>query len=113
MSLNDQLNQISIQASEAVGATINPTLTRIERNALRVTLLGILIFLVQILINNYRYDIRIADFYLSRSQALHLMGEDSNFDIETIMHLLAPKLEFGKQAQSPLESVKSVFDPSP
>ena len=46
------------------------------RIATRIAVLGLLIYLVQILLNRYRYHIRLSKFYQGRSQALRLIIAD-------------------------------------
>ncbi|TQV89536.1 WD40/YVTN/BNR-like repeat-containing protein [Aliikangiella coralliicola] len=74
---------------------------------IRISILGLLIFLVQVLLNNYRYQIKLADFYLSRVQLFSLISEEQlkNCSAQEILALTHHGLEFGKQAQFPIENL--------
>ena len=43
------------------------------KTATRIAVVGLLIYLVQIMVNRYRYHLRLAKFYKGRAQALHLI----------------------------------------
>jgi hypothetical protein len=74
--------------------------------ATRIGSLLVLIFLVQILINLYRYNIRLSAFFDARADALELFGDR---DLEAVhlpdlINSLSPdNLDFGKGPQSPAQ----------
>ena len=62
------------------------------------------IYLVQILINLYRYNTRVAAHYLAQADVLIL--KDLNVDDFTAAHkALWPDLDYGKMPRSPTESL--------
>ena len=84
-----------------------------EKYVTRAASLGVILFLIQVLITNYRYNRKLATFYFSRVQALKirrdLYQESSEVpDISILMSALTPDTDFGKNAQTPLDAVASL-----
>lgn len=68
----------------------------------RITVSFLLVFLVQVLVNLYRYNVRLSAFYEARSDALLLAGDLGNATLERIAKLLSPDaLDFGKMPDPP------------
>jgi|GEM_PF-4547986 len=74
----------------------------------RAALIVILLFLVQILVTLYRYNMRLASFYDARIDALKLAGSSTIKELgELIMHLSPEQLDFGK---TPATVTEQAFD---
>jgi hypothetical protein len=72
--------------------------------ATRIGSMFILIFLVQILVNLYRYNIRLAYFYDSRADSLEMARSGNRHDLKSLIELWSPdQLDFGRQPKSPAE----------
>ncbi len=69
---------------------------------LRISIISLLIFLIQILMQLYRYNSRLIAFYGSRRDALMLSAGDSA-ETEVFSRIFMPSgLDFGRQPNSPL-----------
>jgi hypothetical protein len=72
----------------------------------RVAAASLLAFLVVVLVNLYRYNVRLAAFYRARSDALRLADGHSPTVLEKIAKLLSPdKLDIDKMPESPTKQV--------
>ncbi len=70
----------------------------------RVAVVFIIVFLVQILINLYRYNTRLGTFYTSNRDALQLWdGKTTKF--ADLQKVLAPNIDFGKEPKHPIEEI--------
>jgi hypothetical protein len=70
----------------------------------------ILIFLVQILVNLYRYNIRLAAYYDARADALQLVGSKDEKTLNEYVKVLSPEtFDFGKQPRSPADNVMDLL----
>lgn len=66
----------------------------------------ILIFLVQILVKMYRYNVRLAAFYEGRADALQLAANLNSASIERAAKLLGPEsIDFGEMPEPPSKQV--------
>lgn len=85
---------------------------KIEKYVVRASVLGVILFLTQIVINNYRYHTQLSTFYYSRAVALRIISSNSDCDfekdIESFMRALTPPTEFGKISNNPVDSVINV-----
>jgi hypothetical protein len=64
----------------------------------------ILMFLVQILVTLYRYNVRLANFYDGRADALELMSSAEEKRFETLVRTISgDTIEFGKIPKTPTE----------
>jgi hypothetical protein len=80
---------------------------------LRVGVIGLLVFLTQILISLYRYNSRIIAFYGSRRDAL-LLSNGIYDDFTKYAEMLFPlNLDFGREPRHPLEEIRSFFGRKP
>ena len=85
----------------------------ISTSVTRIGAVLLLIFGVQVLINFYRYSLRLAAFYESRADAIELLDDSSLESLGSIVTCLSPDLiDFGKAPNTPtqeiLELAKSV-----
>jgi len=72
----------------------------------RIGAVLLLIFGAQVLINFYRYNLRLAAFYDSRADAIELLGEGSIGDLLQLVSSLSPdQLEMGKIPKTPSQEV--------
>ena len=71
----------------------------------RFGILFMMIFIMQVLINLYRYTMRLSAYYLSQADAF-LLAHDDNEALERIVPLLSPaQVDFGKPPNTPLEQL--------
>lgn len=72
--------------------------------ATKIGSMFILMFLVQILVSLYRYNIRLSYYYDARADTLELTGISDATQLEKFIEILSPeKLDFGKQQKSPTD----------
>ena len=81
----------------------------IQSNLTRVSLLGIMFFLVAVLVPQYRYNIRMAAFYDARADSIRLAGPLEPIthlqDFEKIILAMTPNIDFGKAPATPIDQV--------
>lgn len=110
-SIEENLQEISTKFADGVnildGGGNRLSYEIILREAMiRAGAIIILLFLVQILSNLYRYNIRLASFYDARADALLLIEFNAEQNFEKAVEILAPdQLDFGKQAKIPADHV--------
>ncbi len=98
-------------ASEAGGK--DDLLARlVQTSVTRFGLLAVIGFFVSILVSLYRYNIRLAAFYLARSDALRLSTRAIHSDFVTLSAALSPNLEFGKSPMPPILQLVDLFKAS-
>lgn len=88
---------------------------QLEKSLVRISALAVIMFLVQILITNYRYSIKLSDYYLARAQGLAVvkeLGPDrlSADDISSLLAVFTPATEFGKQIDTPIDKVMALAE---
>jgi hypothetical protein len=80
---------------------------------LRVGIIGLVVFLTQILIQLYRYNSRLIVFYGSRHDALLLAGEDLG-KLERYAKVFFPAdLDFGREPRHPLREMAEFLRRAP
>ena len=84
----------------------------IETNATRIGVLATMFFLVTILVPQYRYSIKMANFYQARYDSLEMLPEKIGAeDFERVVSIMTPNIDFGKSPPTPwvhiLEVVKA------
>lgn len=78
----------------------------ISTSVARIGAVLLLIFGVQILINFYRYNLRLAAFYESRADAISLLGDNSPEDLGLMVASLSPdSIDLGKPPKFPSQEV--------
>ncbi len=84
-------------AGQDVGARL------LQTSITRFGLLAIIGFFVGILVSLYRYNVRLAGFYLARADFFRMFGDRqfSPADASVILQALTPSVEFGKSPASP------------
>ena len=81
-----------------------------EKYVVRASVIAILLFLVQVLVTNYRYSRKLAAFYCARAQSLSVFKELSESgtnhtpELSVLMATLTPETDFGKHSQTNVES---------
>ncbi|MBE1504122.1 hypothetical protein [Rhizobium viscosum] len=81
----------------------------VSSTILRVSILGMLIFLVQILMQLYRYNSRLITFYSSRRDAI-VLGQGHEKSMRTFSHLLLPTgFDFGREPHHPFEEAAQLI----
>ncbi len=100
-ALNNRIETLE----EKVARTSDQTQSQIYLVSTVTTRVGsvlILLFLVQILVSLYRYNIRLAAYYDARADGLELVTTGSSEQIESIVRALSPEsIDFGKSPMSP------------
>lgn len=76
---------------------------------LRLSVVGLLVFLTQILISLYRYNSRLITFYTSRREALILSKGDINQMAKLISLLFPQSLDFGREPKHPFWEAGELF----
>ena len=80
----------------------------IQNNVTRIGAILLTIFLVTILVPQYRYNLRMVGFYHARSDSL-LLGARTEFnspdELTRIVTMLTPNIDFGKAPPTPVEQV--------
>jgi hypothetical protein len=72
----------------------------------RVGIIVLLIFLLQILVPSYRYNIRLAAFYAARADALEILSTVPNNTLDNLIPIFSPdSLDYGRTVPSPTEHV--------
>ena len=81
----------------------------IQTNATRYGALIIVFFLVTILVPQYRYNVRLASFYQSRSDLIALLnGKIPSTEFAQIVAAITPTIDFGKAPKTPIEQLVEV-----
>lgn len=83
----------------------------VQTSVTRFGLLAIAGFFVGILVSLYRYNVRLAAFYLARADLFRMFPDRAITVSEAtaILSSLTPSLEFGKSPQLPLEQIVDLF----
>lgn len=104
--------QRELAATSSSGSVITPesqVSTLISVVVTRVSSIVLLLFLVQILVPLYRYNIRLAAYYDARGDALEIFDFDNFEDIEGLERLVAvlspDSMTFGQQPTTPVEQL--------
>lgn len=75
----------------------------IQTSVTRFGVVLIMVFLVQILVSLYRYNMRLSAFYFGRADALVLLNKMPS-ELRTLVDVISPdKLDFGKPPRTPAE----------
>ena len=78
----------------------------ISTSVTRITAVLLLIFGAQVLINFYRYNLRLAAFYESRADAIELLGAKSLDNLAPIVASLSPEvIDLGKVPKTPTQEI--------
>lgn len=103
----DSILNEKVQAEARGGANRDPDqdvgARLLQTSITRFGLLAIVGFFVGILVSLYRYNVRLAGFYLARADFFRMFGERqfSPADALIILQALTPSVEFGKTPASP------------
>lgn len=73
--------------------------------SLRLGIAIIVIFITQVLLRQYRYCLRIANFYMARFDALLSIKEKIELDLKEAIVLFTPSVDVGKEPKSPFEGI--------
>jgi hypothetical protein len=75
----------------------------LQTSITRFGLLAVVGFFVSILVSLYRYNVRLAAFYMARADVLRLYAPNiASSDFALLATVLSPTVEFGKAPQPPL-----------
>lgn len=91
----------------------NLTIRLVQTSVTRFGLLAVIGFFVALLVSLYRYNVRLAAYYMARADFFRIFGEDvlTTSEKSAIMMALTPGIEFGKMPATPamqiLELLKS------
>ena len=76
----------------------------------RFGILFIMLFIVQVLVNLYRYTMRLSAYYLSQADAL-LLAEDNGEGLMKVVPVFSPQnVDFGKVPVTPAQSLEKVLE---
>jgi len=76
----------------------------------RFGILFIMLFIVQILVNLYRYTMRLSAYYLSQADAL-LLAEDGGAALLRLVPALSPaQVDFGKAPDTPAQNLEKLLE---
>lgn len=81
----------------------------IAASVTRISVIVIIVFLIQILIGLYRYNVRLATFYGSRKDLLLISGGDLKKCQEAIMIFTPDQVDFGRVPKPMIQEVAGVF----
>jgi hypothetical protein len=118
IDLKGQLARVDDLYEKATVAAITQVSNRPEYKSdwnwpstiLRIGVIGMLVFLTQILISLYRYNSRLIAFYASRRDAILLSQQGSGSSLKDLAALLLPSnLDFGRQPRHPLQEITNFF----
>lgn len=106
------LEQYTEFLAKARAALVDPKFL-IWINATRVAIIFIILFLVQILVNLYRYNTRLAGYYDARADALMLMTVEEigskKVGLDALMIALSPDmLDFGKSPKTAVDHAMGI-----
>jgi len=94
------------ESNETSVVTSVTMLNFIQGNITRFGTVAVIVFIVMILMGVYRYSMRLAAFYLSQADALHVLERGINIDqFEKISAAMAPTAEFGKLPETPMQTL--------
>ncbi len=96
-----QRDETNGKALAAIGSRDTFGSFSLQTGVIRGATILLIAFLVQILVNLYRYNTRLASYYDARADAV-LMTRFVGLDFEKLVHLLSPDgFDFGRQPKSP------------
>jgi hypothetical protein len=104
----EQKLKVAPPASQIVTAgTSIDTLELARTSLIRFGGVAVTLFLISVLVPIYRYNVRLAAFYLARADTL-LLSKDTLVDnFGEMINLLTPTHAFEKEPQTPIESVSN------
>lgn len=103
----NQLSELIIkswQRSLEAERGLNDTKFLIASAVTRLGVVLLILFLVQILVGLYRYNTRLAAFYLGRRDALQIWTGDKE-ELEGLQKLFTPSFDLGKEPKHPIEDI--------
>ncbi|MEX0349140.1 MAG: hypothetical protein AB3N15_06905 [Paracoccaceae bacterium] len=120
-----QRQTVAVEQIKEANKTLEDALRRTEPIrqaswiATRLAVIALLIFLVQIVVNRYRYLQRLADFYDGRAQAFRMLANAGptaagvmlhNVSLNELMAGLSPSaISFGREAEPPTQHLMSIL----
>ena len=121
-NVNSKRLEDSINKYDEIRATLDQTLRnneltrQITQTATRFAVIGMLIYLVQIVVNRYRYLQRLASFYQARAQALHILADQADqtllkgITISDLATLLSPdSIGFDSAPEAPTQQMVALL----
>jgi hypothetical protein len=115
----------AVETLETVATNLDEALRTAEpvrqasRIATRLAIVALLIFLVQIVVNRYRYLQRLAGFYQARTQAFRMLADaDPGLGAQLLQHVTATELiaslspdaiRFDKTATAPTDNLAAIL----
>jgi hypothetical protein len=106
--LIEQKLKVAPSAKEIKVASTNvDTLDLARTSLIRFGGVAVTLFLISVLVPIYRYNVRLAAFYLARADTL-LLSKDTKVDnFAEMTNLLTPMHAFEKEPQTPIDSVSN------
>ncbi len=91
------------QQTDNVNLLISSVITRFD-------ILFIMIFIVQILVNLYRYTMRLSAYYLSQADALLLASDGEDALLKLVPALSPTQVDFGKAPDTPAQNLEKLLE---
>jgi hypothetical protein len=105
--IEQKLKTAPSAADIKVASTNIDTLELARTSLIRFGGVAVTLFLISVLVPIYRYNVRLASFYLARADTL-LLARDTKVDnFGEMIALLTPTHAFEKEPQTPIDSVSS------
>jgi hypothetical protein len=90
-------------------ATNAETLDLIRTSLIRFGGVAVILFLISVLVPTYKYNVRLATYYLARADTLLLFQNSKVRDFTAIISLLTLTYDFDKEPPTPIDSVASLL----
>jgi hypothetical protein len=104
----DQKIKVALPAAQIKNTTANiDTLEVVRTSLIRFGGVAVILFLISVLVPIYRYNVRLASYYLARADTLVLARDTKVENFSEMMKLLTPVHAFEKEPTTPIESVSS------
>ena len=101
-NIHSEISQMRTEQKSSKDTGFNEVISSL---ATRIGAVFLLIFLVQILVTMYRYQVRLSAYYDARADAIELSGRSDVDSLERIISALSPeRIDFGKTPKSPMEN---------
>jgi hypothetical protein len=85
------------------------TLDLVRTSLIRFGGVAVTLFLMAVLVPVYRYNVRLATYYLARADTLTICRDTNVSNFGEMINLLTPTLAFDKEPRTPVDSVSSLI----
>lgn len=113
----NEANYIKDQIDKAIknisSQTLKSTDILVSASIIRIGTILLLIFLVQIIVSLYRYNIKLASYYEARADVMEVIDTNTvvrSEEIDSLISMLTPTdIQFGKTPNSPMEHITDMI----